>query len=188
MAHEVPRRAERQGRRHRRAGARLALAMAAHRHIDGQEQRRIAGGLGALDELADRVAVAEAVELEPVFFLGRRGDLLRASRSRRRSAYSGCRRPPRPARRRCRRSNATGRSCPWVPTRTASTDRCRRSAWRAWAPRRRSGRAAGTGSRRTRPRCGFSCGSPRRRHRHRPRSSPAARAAPLRASRPRSRA
>ena len=77
MAHEIPRRAERQGRRHCRAGARLALAMAAHRHIDGQEQRRIAGGLGALDELAHRVAVAEAVELEPVFFLGRRGDLLR---------------------------------------------------------------------------------------------------------------
>jgi hypothetical protein len=54
----------------------LALAVAEHRHIDGDEQRAEALRLGALDQVLDPRAIAEGIELEPVILLRPIGELL----------------------------------------------------------------------------------------------------------------
>ena len=57
------RRADR--RRQREAAADVALAPAEHGGVDGEHERLVAGGGGAVDHLLDEAAVAPGVHLEP---------------------------------------------------------------------------------------------------------------------------
>ncbi len=76
--------AQRQPRRHFEAVLEIGVTLAAHRQIDGDEQRGAAGGLGAGDDLLAEAAVAEHVELKPERPLDRRAYVLdRADRHRR---------------------------------------------------------------------------------------------------------
>ena len=57
------------------AGMGVAVAGAGSRHIDGKDQRRAAGGFGALQRIAHKAAVAQDIQLEPHRALDGRGDL-----------------------------------------------------------------------------------------------------------------
>ena len=52
------------------------MALAEHGQVHGDDERRAARGAGALDEIADEVAVPDDVELKPEGLLGGSGDLL----------------------------------------------------------------------------------------------------------------
>ncbi len=73
---DVDRVAQREARRHREAVLDVAVALAALRQVDGDEQRRALRVAGARDDLFREAAVAEDVELEPERLLGRGAHVL----------------------------------------------------------------------------------------------------------------
>ncbi len=63
-------------RREREPAADVALTATEHRGVDGEPQRRVAGGLRPTDEIGDQSPVTPCVHLEPLVAVGHRGDLL----------------------------------------------------------------------------------------------------------------
>ena len=88
--------------------AHVALAPAEHGGVDGEHERLVAGGGGALDHLLDEAAVAPRVDLEPEPAVADRAHLLDGAGAERRQRVRAARRARRRGRRRARRR---GRRC-----------------------------------------------------------------------------
>ena len=101
-----------EARRHREAVAHVDMALAVHRQVDGEEQRRAFGGLGALDQRLHEAAVAHHVKLEPERLVAPPRRRPRSSRSTWWRACTGCRPHARRGRRGSRRRHIACRQSP----------------------------------------------------------------------------
>ena len=177
---------ERQRRRDREAVVDVPQPGAGDRRVDGQDQGREPGGLGAPDEVEPGVAVAPQVELEPAVRLGRRaaatasGDVV----PRVDSAYGMPRRP-------ATRVTAGSPSVVHQPREAGrgedqrhATTGGRGSSWRGRPTRRRAARSGRTRSGRT-PRASVADSSRSRRRRRCSRRRRAGRAGGRRRAGPR---
>ena len=134
--------------------------------VDGQHQRVVAGGRGALGELAGEAAVAIDEDLHPARRRAGRGELLERADRAVAEADRRCRRRPRRARRQRSPSGQNRPARPVGPMITGSARRLPNSVDRQIARRRRrSAGAAAARCRRRPPRCGAACARPRRRRR-----------------------
>ena len=95
-------------RRQREAAAHVALAPAEHGGVDGEHERLVARGGGAVDHLLDEPAVAPGVDLEPQAAVADRPDLFDRAGAERRQRV---REPGARRRRGRRRARRRGRRC-----------------------------------------------------------------------------
>ena len=151
--------ARRQPRRHRQTVLDVGVALAAHRQVDGHEQRvQPAARARSITDCAE-AAVAEHVELEPERLAGRARARPRSSRSTWWTGRTGCRRPRPRGRPASRRHRGRRPVSPVGAIATRHRDRLAQHRGRKRDFERRSARVGATGWRSSSSRLALSVSS-----------------------------